>query len=72
MDTTAFEADGTTPADTVRVSKGNTFTYELNSKADAYCIQGTNTKASHDWAYISSKGGLQDAGTTCPTDLTTF
>ena len=54
--------------DTVRVSKDNGFTYSLNPAKDAYCIVGSNAKASHAWVYVSDLGGLQSSGTTaCPT-----
>jgi prepilin-type N-terminal cleavage/methylation domain-containing protein len=45
--------------DTVRVSTGNTFTYALNAAGDAFCVVGSDTKATHDWVYVSSQGGLQ-------------
>jgi type IV pilus assembly protein PilA len=48
--------------DTVRVSTGDTFTYALNAAGDAFCVVGSNTKATHSWVYVSSQGGLQAAG----------
>jgi type IV pilus assembly protein PilA len=45
--------------DVVRTSAGNNFTYNLNAAADAFCIVGSNVKATHNWVYVSSQGGLQ-------------
>jgi prepilin-type N-terminal cleavage/methylation domain-containing protein len=54
-----------TPAnvgDPIRLSKGNTFTYVVNTAGTAYCINGAQTgKATHPWTYISNQGGLQDS-----------
>jgi len=55
---------------TVRVSSGNSFTLTLNTAADAFCLKGTDTKATHAWVYVSSQGGLQPAATTaCPSSF---
>jgi len=43
----------------IKTSTGDTLTYTLNTTKDAYCLLGTNTDASHNWAYISNAGGLQ-------------
>jgi type IV pilus assembly protein PilA len=52
---------------TVRVSAGNSFTMALNTAKDAFCLVGSDTKATHSWVYVSSQGGLQPAATTaCP------
>jgi prepilin-type N-terminal cleavage/methylation domain-containing protein len=54
----------------VRVSSGNAFTLTLNSGSDAFCLKGTDTKATHAWVYVSSQGGLQPAATTaCPSSF---
>jgi type IV pilus assembly protein PilA len=53
---------------TDRVSTGNTFTMTLNTAADAFCLVGSDTKATHAWVYVSSQGGLQASTVTaCPT-----
>jgi type IV pilus assembly protein PilA len=61
----------TVGTDTVTASPGNTITYVLSTKAgnvgQAFCVQATNTKATHDWVYVSNAGGLQAASViTCP------
>jgi prepilin-type N-terminal cleavage/methylation domain-containing protein len=50
----------------VRISTGNRIAINFNSNTDAYCLQGTNPKASDatGWFYVSSLGGLQPKGTT--------
>ncbi|MDQ1699558.1 MAG: type pilus assembly protein PilA [Frankiaceae bacterium] len=54
----------------VRVSSGNGFTLTLNTAKDGFCLVGTDTKATHDWVYVSSQGGLQPAATTaCPSSF---
>ncbi|MDQ1745808.1 MAG: type pilus assembly protein PilA [Frankiaceae bacterium] len=51
----------------VRVSSNNSFTLALNATSDAFCLVGSDTKATHNWVYVSSQGGLQPAATTaCP------
>ncbi|MEW1957555.1 type II secretion system protein [Kineococcus sp. NPDC059986] len=66
---TAAGQDFTGAGDPVKVSKDNAITVTLNPAAtglaagSAYCIKGTNAKASGDWYYISNKGGLQPSGT---------
>jgi|SRR5882724_1020367 len=45
--------------DVVRTSTNNAFTYALNANADAFCIVGSDVKATHNWVYVSSQGGLQ-------------
>jgi prepilin-type N-terminal cleavage/methylation domain-containing protein len=49
----------------VRISTGNRIAINFNSTNDAYCLQGTNPKASDTtgWFYVSSLGGLQPKGT---------
>jgi prepilin-type N-terminal cleavage/methylation domain-containing protein len=49
----------------VRISSGNTIRVNFNGAVDAYCLQGTNPKATDatGWFYISSQGGLQPKGT---------
>jgi type IV pilus assembly protein PilA len=55
---------------TDRVSSGNSFTMTLNSTSDAFCLVGSDTKATHAWVYVSSQGGLQPAATTaCPSSF---
>jgi hypothetical protein len=52
------------------VSSGNGFTLTLNTAKDGFCLVGTDTKATHDWVYVSSQGGLQPAATTaCPSSF---
>ena len=54
----------------VRVSAGNAFTMTLNSTTDAFCLKGTDTKATHAWVYVSNQGGLQPSSTTaCPSSF---
>lgn len=57
-------------ADSVKVSKDNSFTVTVNSAGTAYCIQGKNAKASdptNGLFYISSLGGMQPNTTSaCP------
>lgn len=51
----------------VRVSTGNTFTYELSTTGTAYCIQGHNPGASQDWVWLNDSGGLQPSSdSACP------
>ena len=58
----------TVGSNTDRVSQGNAFVMNLNTAGDAYCIAGTNSKATHGWYYVSDQGGLQASSTTaCPT-----
>jgi type IV pilus assembly protein PilA len=53
---------------TDRVSTGNTFTMTLNTATTAFCLVGSDTKATHAWVYVSSQGGLQASTVTaCPT-----
>jgi prepilin-type N-terminal cleavage/methylation domain-containing protein len=55
---------------TVRVSANNSFTMVLNGTSDAFCLKGTDTKATHAWVYISNQGGLQPSTTTaCPSSF---
>jgi prepilin-type N-terminal cleavage/methylation domain-containing protein len=56
---------------TIRVSANNSFTMVLNgAAADAFCLTGTDTKATHAWVYISNQGGLQPSTTTaCPSSF---
>ena len=55
----------------IKLSPGNTVTYELSGTGDTYCLQGSRAvgaqPATHDWVYESDNGGLQ-AGTVvaCP------
>jgi type IV pilus assembly protein PilA len=61
---------------TVRASNGNTFGYFLNTAKTAFCVVSVNAKGTRPWEFISSKGGLQPAGTfagstTLPTACTT-
>ena len=52
---------------TDRVSNNNTFTLTLNTAGTAYCLVGSDTKATHNWVYVSSQGGLQASSVTaCP------
>ena len=54
-------------ASTVRTSANNSFTWSYNTLSTAFCIVATDTKASHNWVYISSQGGLQPSATVaCP------
>ena len=51
----------------VFLSNGNVVTTALNTGGTAYCLKGTNAKGTdttNGYFYISSKGGLQPAGTT--------
>jgi prepilin-type N-terminal cleavage/methylation domain-containing protein len=50
----------------VRTSRDSSFEYSLNAAAEAYCLVSSNPRDSHDWVYISNKGGLQPGTvTTC-------
>jgi type II secretion system protein G len=52
---------------TVRTSANNYITWSYNTNGTAYCILATDSKASHNWVYISSQGGLQlSTVTACP------
>ncbi len=56
-------------SDSVSLSAGNTVTttYQNTASQPTYCIVGNNSKASHNWVYVSSQGGLQVATiTACP------
>ena len=54
-------------SDDVRVSAGNQFTAYVNAAKDAFCIEGSNVKATHGWVYASNAGGLQPSTVhTCP------
>jgi len=44
---------------TVRTSANNTFTWTYNSNSTGFCIVASDPKASHNWVYISTQGGLQ-------------
>jgi type IV pilus assembly protein PilA len=46
-------------ASTVRTSANNTFTWVYNTAATGFCIVASDPKASHNWVYISTQGGLQ-------------
>jgi type IV pilus assembly protein PilA len=70
--TTVTIGSGTT-AETAKSSQGDTLAVTFTGTAGsvgsstAFCIQGTNAGASHDWVYESDNGGLQSAATTtCP------
>jgi prepilin-type N-terminal cleavage/methylation domain-containing protein len=54
----------------VKLSGNNALTLHFNATGDAYCLVGTNPKASRPagFFYISSLGGIQPTGTiTCGT-----
>src|SRR5579884_100489 len=54
-------------ASSVRVSPGDSFTYELSTTGSSYCILGHNPSASQDWVWLNDSGGLQPASdTACP------
>jgi prepilin-type N-terminal cleavage/methylation domain-containing protein len=58
----------TIPSD-VGLTPGNSITAALNTAGSGYCLLGSAVagKATQDWVYISTKGGLQPKGTTvCP------
>jgi prepilin-type N-terminal cleavage/methylation domain-containing protein len=60
-------------SDSVKLSSGDTITVTLNTAANAYCIKGVNTgKASNDWYYVSSSGGLQPTTYTGACGASTF
>ncbi|PRY17906.1 type IV pilin protein [Kineococcus rhizosphaerae] len=66
--TTGAAGADLTIGDTVKVSPNNAFTITLNTAGTAYCIVGTNTKASRPLVYVSSAGGQQPTSVTvCPT-----
>jgi type II secretion system protein G len=66
--TTTNQTTTITTGVTTRTSKGNTFTYALNTNVDAFCVVSSNTKGTHSWVYVSSQGGLQSPTVTaCPT-----
>jgi hypothetical protein len=49
------------------VTVNNTIVYTLSPAGDAYCLDASNPKASHDRMWISNSGGLQPSSvTTCP------
>ncbi|MDX6285418.1 MAG: type pilus assembly protein PilA [Frankiales bacterium] len=50
----------------VKLSGNNSITLKFNAAGDAYCLVGTNPKASRPtgFFYISSVGGIQPTGTT--------
>jgi type IV pilus assembly protein PilA len=51
----------------VRTSANNTFTWIYNTAGTGYCIVSSDPKASHNWVYISTQGGLQVSATVaCP------
>jgi type IV pilus assembly protein PilA len=68
---TATAAGATVPVGStnVRVSKNTSVKITFDTTRQAYCILASNTasgKGSHDWTYVSDKGGLQPASaTTC-------
>lgn len=63
-DTQVYPA--TAPAGT-KLSPDNTVSISLNTTNDAYCLVGHNAKATQDWVYVSSAGGLQPKATlACP------
>jgi len=49
----------TVGATAVRTSANNSFTVVYNTNATGYCILSVDAKASHNWVYISTQGGLQ-------------
>jgi type IV pilus assembly protein PilA len=51
------------PGMTVRVSKGNTFGYYLNSAKTAFCLVAVSSSGGRPLEFISSQGGLQRAST---------
>ena len=72
-DSQAYKAVGATSGsivigpDTVKLSTGNSLSVVLNTAGTAYCVAATNTKATNNWVYVSSQGGLQpNTTTTCP------
>ena len=52
---TTLPADVHTSPDT-----SMTVTISTTESADAYCVVGSNPKATQDWVYVSNDGGLQD------------
>jgi prepilin-type N-terminal cleavage/methylation domain-containing protein len=52
--------------DPVKLSGQNTITINFNAAGDAYCLAGTNPKASKPagFFFVSSQGGVQPSGTT--------
>ena len=53
--------------DRIDLSPGNAASVTLNAHGTAYCVTGTNPRASHPWVYLSSAGGQQPASvTSCP------
>jgi type IV pilus assembly protein PilA len=49
--------------DPIHLSKDNSIAVTFNASADAYCLVGSNAKATASWYYVSSRGGLQGSGT---------
>ena len=54
----------------IRLSKGNQVGLVLATNKDAYCLQVTDAKGTHDWVYVSNAGGLQAPSVTACSSAT--